>query len=234
MALRVCRLCVPGDEIKCNPPPLSRSSVVPFREAPAYSKRRRGQSSGSGNDHSPSSLSAPRVLLRSNSDNNLNVSQYQQQQQQQQQQHGSPGTWAPHLQPHPHRGPQQGPVAAWRLSSTPQPVTPAAPADAQRQPQWQRGGADHGEGGEEPVSLPQPAGGGGPTGGTSTETAQVRHTVFVCGSFIPLFIFTRSRRANLQVRGVHMTQTVFSVNILTVEFQNSGDLVRARDSLKEG
>lgn len=77
---------------------------MPFREAPAYSKRRRGPSSD--NERSPSSLSAPRVLLRSNSDNNLTVSQYQQQQQ------GSPGNWAPHLQqhaqPHPHRGPQQG------------------------------------------------------------------------------------------------------------------------------
>ncbi|KAI4829833.1 hypothetical protein KUCAC02_001498, partial [Chaenocephalus aceratus] len=50
------------------------TDIVPFREAPSYSKRRRGQSSG-GNDLSPSSLSAPRVLLRSNSDNNLNVSQ---------------------------------------------------------------------------------------------------------------------------------------------------------------
>ncbi|KAJ4921462.1 hypothetical protein JOQ06_022356, partial [Pogonophryne albipinna] len=47
------------------------TDIVPFREAPSYSKRRRGQSSG-GNDLSPSSLSAPRVLLRSNSDNNLN------------------------------------------------------------------------------------------------------------------------------------------------------------------
>uniref|UniRef100_A0A3P9PNT1 SH3 and multiple ankyrin repeat domains 2 n=1 Tax=Poecilia reticulata TaxID=8081 RepID=A0A3P9PNT1_POERE len=47
------------------------SDIVPFREAPAYSKRRRGPSSGSGNGQSPSSLSAPRVLLRSNSDNNL-------------------------------------------------------------------------------------------------------------------------------------------------------------------
>lgn len=87
-------------------PSLPHSSAVPFREAPAYSKRRRGPSSGSGNDQSPSSLSAPRVLLRSNSDNNLTVSQYQQQQ------HSSPGNWAPHLQqhaqPHPHRGPQQG------------------------------------------------------------------------------------------------------------------------------
>lgn len=84
------------------------SSSVPFREAPAYSKRRRGQSSGngSGNDQSLSSLSAPRVLLRSNSDNNLTVSQYQQ--------HGSPGNWAPHPQQHQHaqahlhRAPQQG------------------------------------------------------------------------------------------------------------------------------
>ncbi|XP_076845255.1 SH3 and multiple ankyrin repeat domains protein 2-like [Brachyhypopomus gauderio] len=41
------------------------SDVVPFREAPAYSKRRRGPP--------PNSLAAPRVLLRSNSDNNLSV-----------------------------------------------------------------------------------------------------------------------------------------------------------------
>lgn len=78
--------------------------AVPFREAPAYSKRKRGPSSGngSGNGQSPSSLSAPRVLLRSNSDNNLTVSQYQQQ-------HGSPGNWAPHRQQHqPLRAPQQG------------------------------------------------------------------------------------------------------------------------------
>lgn len=75
------------------------SSAVPFREAPAYSKRRRGPSSGNG--QSPSSLSAPRVLLRSNSDNNLTVSQYQQ--------HSSPTNWVPQLQqPHPHRAPQQG------------------------------------------------------------------------------------------------------------------------------
>uniref|UniRef100_A0A3B3D0B6 SH3 and multiple ankyrin repeat domains 2a n=1 Tax=Oryzias melastigma TaxID=30732 RepID=A0A3B3D0B6_ORYME len=47
------------------------SDIVPFREAPAYSKRQRGPSSGSGNGQSSSSLSAPRVLLRSNSDNNL-------------------------------------------------------------------------------------------------------------------------------------------------------------------
>ncbi|CAB1432569.1 unnamed protein product [Pleuronectes platessa] len=84
------------------------TDIVPFREAPAYSKRHRGPASGSsgGNSSSPSSLSAPRVLLRSNSDNNLSVSQYQQQQQQQP---GSPGGWAPHLQQHhPHRAPQQG------------------------------------------------------------------------------------------------------------------------------
>ncbi|XP_066488146.1 SH3 and multiple ankyrin repeat domains protein 2 isoform X2 [Tiliqua scincoides] len=37
---------------------------VPFREAPTYSNRRR---------RPPSTLTAPRVLLRSNSDNNLNV-----------------------------------------------------------------------------------------------------------------------------------------------------------------
>ncbi|XP_069575884.1 SH3 and multiple ankyrin repeat domains protein 2 [Brachyistius frenatus] len=79
--------------------------IVPFREAPSYSKRRRGPSCGS--DQSPSSLTTPRVLLRSNSDNNLTVSQYQQH-------HGSPGSWTAHLQQHPqaqpppHRAPQQG------------------------------------------------------------------------------------------------------------------------------
>ncbi|XP_041445354.1 SH3 and multiple ankyrin repeat domains protein 2 isoform X11 [Xenopus laevis] len=40
------------------------SDIVPFREAPSYSRRRRGPQS---------TLAAPRVLLRSNSDNNLNV-----------------------------------------------------------------------------------------------------------------------------------------------------------------
>ncbi|XP_075694097.1 SH3 and multiple ankyrin repeat domains protein 2 isoform X1 [Rhinoderma darwinii] len=40
------------------------TDIVPFREAPSYSHRRRGQ------QHT---LTAPRVLLRSNSDNNLNV-----------------------------------------------------------------------------------------------------------------------------------------------------------------
>lgn len=42
--------------------PLSDS--VPFREAPAYSNRRR---------RPPSTLAAPRLLLRSNSDNNLHA-----------------------------------------------------------------------------------------------------------------------------------------------------------------
>ncbi|XP_064192310.1 SH3 and multiple ankyrin repeat domains protein 2-like isoform X2 [Anguilla rostrata] len=41
------------------------TDIVPFREAPAYSSRRRGPQS---------TLTAPRVLLRSNSDNNLNAS----------------------------------------------------------------------------------------------------------------------------------------------------------------
>uniref|UniRef100_A0A8D1TZ80 SH3 and multiple ankyrin repeat domains 2 n=1 Tax=Sus scrofa TaxID=9823 RepID=A0A8D1TZ80_PIG len=41
------------------------TDTVPFREAPAYSNRRR---------RPPSTLAAPRVLLRSNSDNNLNAS----------------------------------------------------------------------------------------------------------------------------------------------------------------
>uniref|UniRef100_A0A8B9KSE8 SH3 and multiple ankyrin repeat domains 2a n=1 Tax=Astyanax mexicanus TaxID=7994 RepID=A0A8B9KSE8_ASTMX len=41
------------------------SDIVPFREAPAYSQRRRGPQ--------PNSLAAPRTLLRSNSDNNLSV-----------------------------------------------------------------------------------------------------------------------------------------------------------------
>lgn len=64
----------------------------------------------------------------------------------------------------PAPGPPAGSRAAWLLRITSQPVTPAAPADAQRQPQWQCGGPDHGEGGKEPLTLPQPAGGGGPTG----------------------------------------------------------------------
>ncbi|KAM8938855.1 SH3 and multiple ankyrin repeat domains protein 2 isoform 3-T3 [Pelodytes ibericus] len=41
------------------------TDIVPFREAPSYSQRRRGPPLNT--------LSAPRVLLRSNSDNNLNV-----------------------------------------------------------------------------------------------------------------------------------------------------------------
>ena len=59
-------------------PFLPLSPAVPFREAPAYSKRRRGPApgNGSGNGPSPSSLSAPRVLVRSNSDTNLTVSQH--------------------------------------------------------------------------------------------------------------------------------------------------------------
>lgn len=77
---------------------------MPFREAPAYSKRRRGPSTGNGSEQSPSSLSAPRVLLRSNSDNNLTVGQYQQ--------HGSLSSWASglqqHAQAHLQRAPQQG------------------------------------------------------------------------------------------------------------------------------
>ncbi|XP_063800187.1 SH3 and multiple ankyrin repeat domains protein 2 isoform X5 [Pseudophryne corroboree] len=40
------------------------TDIVPFREAPSYSNRRRGLQS---------TLAAPRILLRSNSDNNLNV-----------------------------------------------------------------------------------------------------------------------------------------------------------------
>ncbi|XP_077446537.1 SH3 and multiple ankyrin repeat domains protein 2-like isoform X3 [Stigmatopora argus] len=78
------------------------SDIVPFRESPAYSKRRQGPSSGkgSGNSQSPGSLSAPRVLLRSNSDNNLTVSQYQQP--------DSTSSLGIHLQQLPKRPPQQG------------------------------------------------------------------------------------------------------------------------------
>lgn len=43
---------------------LSLLNPVPFREAPAYSNRRR---------RPPNTLAAPRVLLRSNSDNNLHA-----------------------------------------------------------------------------------------------------------------------------------------------------------------
>lgn len=71
----------------------------------------------------------------------------------------------------PAQGPPAGSLTAWLLSIASQPVTPAAPADAQRQPQWQRGGPDHGEGGKEPVTLPQPAGGGGPTGAAPAQVS---------------------------------------------------------------
>lgn len=66
-------LTAPPAQLACvplgltGPQALTRLSVlstpVPFREAPAYSNRRR---------RPPSTLAAPRVLLRSNSDNNLN------------------------------------------------------------------------------------------------------------------------------------------------------------------
>ncbi|KAL4829676.1 hypothetical protein H8958_007031 [Nasalis larvatus] len=46
-------------------PRATPTGFVPFREAPAYSNRRR---------RPPNTLAAPRVLLRSNSDNNLNAS----------------------------------------------------------------------------------------------------------------------------------------------------------------
>ena len=84
---------------------------------------------------------------------------------------GSSSAAAPTGPGPPAQGPPAGSPAAWLLSITPQPVTPAAPADAQRQPQWQRGGPDHGEGGEEPVTLPQPAGGGGPTGSAPAQVS---------------------------------------------------------------
>lgn len=69
-----------------------------------------------------------------------------------------------------------GPPAAavrWRRSA-PQPVAPAAAADAQRQPQRQCGGTDHGTGGQEPLAVPQPAGGGV---SPATASAQVSSTL---------------------------------------------------------
>lgn len=84
----------------------------------------------------------------------------------------------------PAQGPPAGSPAAWLLSIASQPVTPAAPADAQRQPQWQRGGPDHGEGGKEPVTLPQPAGGGVQTGAAS---AQVSLCYSPLSSYSPFF-----------------------------------------------
>eukprot|EP00062_Callorhinchus_milii_P003853 gi/632941584/ref/XP_007885942.1/ PREDICTED: SH3 and multiple ankyrin repeat domains protein 2 isoform X2 [Callorhinchus milii] len=45
-----------------------KTDIVPFREAPTYSNRRRGPQN---------TLSTPRVLLRSNSDNNLNINDIQ-------------------------------------------------------------------------------------------------------------------------------------------------------------
>ncbi|XP_059875453.1 SH3 and multiple ankyrin repeat domains protein 2 isoform X2 [Delphinus delphis] len=55
----------PGLHRTCSGEQSHWTSSVPFREAPAYSNRRR---------RPPSTLAAPRVLLRSNSDNNLNAS----------------------------------------------------------------------------------------------------------------------------------------------------------------
>ncbi|XP_030619123.1 SH3 and multiple ankyrin repeat domains protein 2 isoform X3 [Delphinapterus leucas] len=59
--------CILEEPAGLSPPApgLHWTSSVPFREAPAYSNRRR---------RPPSTLAAPRVLLRSNSDNNLNAS----------------------------------------------------------------------------------------------------------------------------------------------------------------
>ncbi|XP_059006565.1 SH3 and multiple ankyrin repeat domains protein 2 isoform X1 [Mustela lutreola] len=55
----------PGWHRTCSGEQSQWTSSVPFREAPAYSNRRR---------RPPNTLAAPRVLLRSNSDNNLNAS----------------------------------------------------------------------------------------------------------------------------------------------------------------
>ncbi|XP_045342216.1 SH3 and multiple ankyrin repeat domains protein 2 isoform X7 [Leopardus geoffroyi] len=55
----------PGLHRTCSGEQSHWTSGVPFREAPAYSNRRR---------RPPNTLAAPRVLLRSNSDNNLNTS----------------------------------------------------------------------------------------------------------------------------------------------------------------
>ncbi|XP_053779660.1 SH3 and multiple ankyrin repeat domains protein 2 isoform X3 [Desmodus rotundus] len=53
----------PGWHRSCSGEQPHWTGSVPFREAPAYSNRRR---------RAPNTLAAPRVLLRSNSDNNLN------------------------------------------------------------------------------------------------------------------------------------------------------------------
>lgn len=89
-ALHSARVC-PRRPRRCSRPCLP---AVPFREAPAYTNRRR---------RPPSSLAAPRVLLRSNSDNNLTA---------------NAPAWA--------AGPAQ-------RSLSPQPLQPApGPADAPR------------------------------------------------------------------------------------------------------
>ncbi|XP_064821322.1 uncharacterized protein LOC135539371 [Oncorhynchus masou masou] len=71
------------------------TDIVPFHEAPEYSKRRRVPPSTSS---SGSCLVAPRVLLRSNSDNNLTVSQ------------GPPQDWSQPQGSPQHHGSQQGGV----------------------------------------------------------------------------------------------------------------------------
>ncbi|XP_036272545.1 SH3 and multiple ankyrin repeat domains protein 2 isoform X8 [Pipistrellus kuhlii] len=123
------------------------TDVVPFREAPAYTNRRR---------RPPSSLAAPRVLLRSNSDNNLTA---------------NAPAWA--------AGPAQ-------RSLSPQPLQPApGPADApravgsyvpgprSRSPSLHRlGGA--GEDGKRPLQ-PWPAGPAFPPGAHKDAPSAAQH-----------------------------------------------------------
>ncbi|XP_036272544.1 SH3 and multiple ankyrin repeat domains protein 2 isoform X7 [Pipistrellus kuhlii] len=137
----------PGLHRSCSGEQAPWTGSVPFREAPAYTNRRR---------RPPSSLAAPRVLLRSNSDNNLTA---------------NAPAWA--------AGPAQ-------RSLSPQPLQPApGPADApravgsyvpgprSRSPSLHRlGGA--GEDGKRPLQ-PWPAGPAFPPGAHKDAPSAAQH-----------------------------------------------------------
>lgn len=99
---------------------------VPFREAPAYTNRRR---------RPPSTLAAPRVLLRSNSDNNLNA---------------NAPDWAAGPASHRSLSPQLLPPAPGQVDGAPRTVGSYVPGPRSRSPSLNRlGGAS--EDGKRPL-----------------------------------------------------------------------------------
>lgn len=99
---------------------------VPFREAPAYTNRRR---------RAPSTLAAPRVLLRSNSDNNL---------------HANAPDWAAGAASHRSLSPQLLQPAPGQADGGPRTVGSYVPGPRSRSPSLNRlGGAS--EDGKRPL-----------------------------------------------------------------------------------